>query len=49
MGKYQLDDKGQAAVSKYHEKQQPNKINKQEKLAKLRADYLKNKQNKETK
>lgn len=43
MGKYQLDQKGKTAVSKYHEKQTPNKVDKKEQLAKLRESYMKNK------
>lgn len=43
MGKYQLDQKGKTAVSKYHEKQTPQKIDKKEKLAKLKESYLKKK------
>ncbi len=43
MGKYQLDTKGQQAVSKYHEKRTPEKADKAQQLAKLRAEYLKNK------
>lgn len=43
MGKYQLDTKGQQAVSRYHEKRVPEKKDKAQKLAKLKADYLKNK------
>ncbi|MDA2139087.1 hypothetical protein PDN64_13240 [Bacillus cereus group sp. Bc256] len=35
MGKYQLDYKSQVAVTKFHEKQQ---------IEKLRAEYLKKKQ-----
>ncbi|WP_170885614.1 hypothetical protein [Bacillus alkalicellulosilyticus] len=44
MGKYQLDTKGKAAVTKYHEKQKPAKTDKKQKLEKLRAEYLKKKQ-----
>ena len=43
MGKYQLDQKGKVAVSKYHEKQTPQKIDKKEQLAKLKESYLKKK------
>lgn len=43
MGKYQLDTKGKVAVSKYHEKLTPNKVDKNQKLAELRASYLKKK------
>lgn len=43
VGKYQLDKKGKEAVSKYHEKQTPNKIDKKAHLAKLRESYMKKK------
>ncbi|PFH88640.1 hypothetical protein [Bacillus sp. AFS088145] len=44
MGKYQLDTKGQMAVSKFHEKQTPAKFDKKQQLEKMRSEYLKNKQ-----
>jgi hypothetical protein len=44
VGKYQLDYKGQAAVTKYHEKQTPAKSDKKQQLEKIRAEYLKKKQ-----
>ncbi|MEH7453290.1 hypothetical protein [Gottfriedia acidiceleris] len=44
MGKYQLDTKGQMAVSKFHEKQTPAKFDKKQQLEKMRAEYLKSKQ-----
>jgi len=44
MGKYQLDTKGKVAVSKYHEKNQPAKFDKKQQLEKIRAEYLKKKQ-----
>ncbi|WP_034748558.1 hypothetical protein [Halalkalibacter wakoensis] len=44
MGKYQLDTKGKAAVTKFHEKQRPTKLDKKQQLEKLRAEYLKKKQ-----
>ncbi len=44
MGKYQLDSKGKAAVAKYHEKNKPAKFDKKQYLEKVRADYLKKKQ-----
>ena len=44
VGKYQLDYKGQAAVTKYHEKQTPAKFDKKQQLEKIRAEYLKKKQ-----
>ncbi|MGG0644722.1 hypothetical protein ABE021_12370 [Sporosarcina gallistercoris] len=43
MGKYQLDYKGQAAVSKYHEKNKPARFDKKQHLEKLRAEYLEKK------
>ena len=44
MGKYQLDYKSQAAVTKFHEKQTPAKFDKKQQLEKMRAVYLKKKQ-----
>ena len=44
MGKYQLDYKGQEAVKKFHEKQMPVKFDKKQQLEKMRAEYLKKKQ-----
>ena len=44
MGKYQLDTKGQVAVTKFHEKQKPTKFDKKQHIEKLRAEYLKKKQ-----
>ena len=44
VGKYQLDYKSQVAVTKYHEKQTPAKFDKKQHLEKLRAEYLKKKQ-----
>ena len=44
MGKYQLDNKGQVAVTKYHEKHKPAKFDKKQQLEKIRAEYLKKKQ-----
>ena len=44
MGKYQLDAKGKAAVAKYHEKNKPAKFDKKKQLEKIRAEYLKKKQ-----
>lgn len=40
MGKYQLDNKGRVAVSKYHEKNKPAQFDKKQHLEKLRAEYL---------
>ena len=44
VGKYQLDTKGQVAVTKFHEKRTPAKFDKKQQLEKIRADYLKKKQ-----
>ena len=44
VGKYQLDTKGKVAVSKYHEKNKPAKFDKKQQLEKIRAEYLKRKQ-----
>lgn len=44
MGKYQLDSKGKASVAKYHEKNQPVQFDKKQQLKKIRAEYLKRKQ-----
>ena len=44
VGKYQLDYKGQEAVKKFHEKQTPVKFDKKQQLEKMRAEYLKKKQ-----
>lgn len=43
VGKYQLDTKGQVSVSKYHEKNMPEKLDKNQKLKEIREKYLKNK------
>lgn len=43
MGKYQLDSKGQAAVTKYHEKNKPTQFDKKQQLEKIRTEYLKKK------
>ncbi|MEC1375510.1 hypothetical protein P9D39_14500 [Heyndrickxia oleronia] len=44
MGKYQLDHKGQVAVTKFHEKHTPAKFDKKQQLEKIREEYLKKKQ-----
>ncbi|MFJ5770302.1 hypothetical protein [Psychrobacillus sp. NPDC093180] len=44
MGKYQLDTKSKMAVAKYHEKHKPAKFDKKQQLEKIRAEYLKKKQ-----
>jgi len=46
VGKYQLDTKGQMAVTKYHEKHKPAKFDKKQQLEKIRAEYLKKSKNK---
>lgn len=43
MGKYQLDTKGQVAVTKYREKHKPAKFDKKQQLEKIRVEYLKKK------
>lgn len=44
VGKYQLDTKGRAAVTNYHEKHKPAKFDKKQQLEKIRAEYLEKKQ-----
>ena len=44
VGKYQLDTKGKVAVTKYHEKNKPTQFDKKQQLEKIRAEYLKRKQ-----
>jgi len=44
LGKYQLDDKAQVAVTKFHEKQTPARFDKKKHLEKLRMEFLKKKQ-----
>ncbi|MGX7012966.1 hypothetical protein [Vagococcus silagei] len=46
MGKYQLDSKGKTSVTKYHEKNTPEKNDKKQYLQDMREKFLKNKQNK---
>ena len=45
MGKYQLDTKAKAAVTKYHEKNLPEKMDKKAQLKEMREKFLKNKKN----
>ena len=45
MGKYQLDDKGKAQVQRFHEKHSKGGINKKDRVASLREQFL-NKNNK---
>ncbi|MBQ0139491.1 MAG: hypothetical protein KBT36_09355 [Kurthia sp.] len=47
VGKYHLDNKGQAGLARYQEKNKPAPFNKKEQVEKLRAEYLKKKQQKE--
>ena len=49
MGKYQLDTKSQIAAAKYQEKQTNAKFDKKQQLEKIRAEYLKEKQNQKEK
>lgn len=49
MGKYQLDSKGKALVTKYHEKNKPAQFDKKERLETLRAAFLEKKAQKEGK
>jgi len=44
VGKYQLDNKGHLAVTKYHEKNKPAQFDKKQQLEKIRTEYLKKKQ-----
>ncbi|WP_273851927.1 hypothetical protein [Guptibacillus spartinae] len=44
MGRYQLDRKSKVAVTKFHEKQSTAKFDKKNHLKKIRAEYLKKKQ-----
>jgi len=39
-----MDTKGHLAVTKFHEKQKPVKLDKKQQLEKMRAEYLKKKQ-----
>ncbi|WP_256438824.1 hypothetical protein [Sporosarcina sp. Te-1] len=39
-----MDTKGQMAVAKYHEKHKPANFDKKQQLDKIRAEYLKKKQ-----
>ncbi|MBF0778258.1 hypothetical protein [Streptococcus cuniculi] len=41
MGKYQLDDKGRALVTRYHEKYSKGGFKKTDKIAQLREQFLK--------
>jgi hypothetical protein len=48
MGKYQLDDKGQAAVQKFHEKHSNVKTDRKAQLEKLRQMHLEKLKKKES-
>lgn len=43
MGKFQLDNKGQQSVQKFHEKLKVDKTDKQSKLEMIKAQYLEKK------
>ena len=47
MGKYQLDDKGRAQVTRYHEKYSKGGIGKKERLLNLREQFLNKNKKKE--
>ena len=40
MGKYQLDDKGKALVQRFHEKHSKGGVNKKDRVARLREQFL---------
>ena len=40
MGKYQLDDKGKAQVQRLHEKHSTGGVNKKDRVASLREQFL---------
>ncbi|MFS9319910.1 hypothetical protein [Streptococcus infantis] len=40
MGKYQLDDKGKALVQRFHEKHSKGGVNKKDRVAILREQFL---------
>ena len=46
MGKYQLDDKGKALVQRFHEKHSKGGVNKKDRVASLREQFLNKKQEK---
>ncbi|MDF0479666.1 hypothetical protein OL233_05130 [Vagococcus sp. PNs007] len=45
MGKYLFDNKGQAAITKFYEKNKPEKFDKKQQVKALREKMLKNKKN----
>ena len=47
MGKYQLDDKGRAQVTRYHEKHSKGGASKKERLLNLREQFLNKNKKKE--
>ena len=40
MGKYQLDDKGKALVQRFHEKHSKGGVNKKDRVASIREQFL---------
>ena len=46
MGKYQLDDKGKALVQRFHEKHSKGGVNKKDRVASLREQFLNKNQKK---
>jgi len=40
VGKYQLDDKGKALVQRFHEKHSKGGVNKKDRVASLREQFL---------
>ena len=48
MGKYQLDDKGRAQVTRYHEKHSKGGAGKKERLLNLREQFLNKNKKKES-
>ncbi|KXT76057.1 hypothetical protein [Streptococcus sp. DD12] len=40
MGKYQLDDKGKAQVTRFHEKHSTGGVNKKDRITQLREQFL---------
>ena len=46
MGKYQLDDKGKAQVTRYHEKHSKGGVNKKDRVANLREQFSQKKKKK---
>lgn len=44
LSKYLFDTKGKAALTSYHEKNKPSKIDKKQQIEKIRAEFLKKQQ-----